>query len=132
MAFAAKGVIPPHAAFALVIGANLGSALNPLLESGVIGDPAGKRLPVGNLIKRVVRCALGLGLLNWIGPKVVVLDPDPARAVADFHTAFNVVLALLFFPILTPFGRLLKWLLPPRLDATDPSRPIYLDGSARE
>jgi phosphate:Na+ symporter len=132
MAFAAKGVIPPHAAFALVIGANLGSALNPLLESGVSGDPAGKRLPVGNLINRVVGCALGLGLLNWIGPKLVVLDPDPARAVADFHTVFNVVLALLFFPILTPFARLLKWLLPARVDATDPSRPIYLDGSARE
>jgi len=27
-------VVPPHAAFALVLGANLGTALNPLLESG--------------------------------------------------------------------------------------------------
>src|SRR5256714_3834908 len=58
MAFAAQGVVPPHAAFALVLGANLGTALNPLLESGVTGDPAAKRLPIGNLINRVVGCAL--------------------------------------------------------------------------
>ena len=48
MTLAAKGVVPPHAAFALVLGANLGTAINPLLESGVSGDPAGKRLQVGN------------------------------------------------------------------------------------
>jgi phosphate:Na+ symporter len=132
MTLAAKGVIPPHAAFALVLGANLGTAINPLLESGVSGDPAGKRLPVGNLINRIVGVALALGLLNWIGPKLVVLDPDPARAVADFHTGFNLILALLFFPLLTPFARLLRWLLPMRVDTTDPSQPAYLDGAARE
>jgi phosphate:Na+ symporter len=125
-------VIPPHAAFALVIGANLGTAINPLLESGVTGDPAGKRLPVGNLINRVVGCALGLALLNWVGPKLVVFDPDPARAVADFHTGFNVLLALLFFPILKPFAHLLTRLLPVRIDTSDPSQPVYLDGAARE
>src|ERR1700741_3448485 len=43
MAFAAQAVVPPHAAFALVLGANLGTALNPLLESGGGGDPAAKR-----------------------------------------------------------------------------------------
>src|SRR5438105_5366304 len=132
MTLAAKGVIPPHAAFALVIGANLGTAINPLLESGVTGDPAGKRLPVGNLINRVVGCALGLALLNWIGQKLVVFDPDPARAVADFHTGFNVLLALLFFPILRPFAHLLTRLLPVRIDTSDPSQPVYLDGAARE
>src|SRR5437868_941225 len=51
-AFAAKGVVPPHAAFALVLGANLGAALIPLLEGSGSGDPAAKRLPVGNLVNR--------------------------------------------------------------------------------
>src|SRR6202165_3405029 len=90
MAFAAQGFVPPHAAFALVLGANLGTAINPLLEGGVSGDPAAKRLPIGNLINRVVGGALGLSLLNWIGPKLVAIEPDPGRAVADFHTAFNI------------------------------------------
>src|SRR5438477_12433717 len=96
MAFAAQGVVPPHAAFALVLGANLGTALNPLLESGVGGDPTSKRLPIGNLINRIVGCALALAFLNWIGPALVTIEPDAGRAVADFHTGFNIVLALLF------------------------------------
>jgi phosphate:Na+ symporter len=132
VAFAAQGVIPPHAAFALVLGANLGTAINPLIESGVSGDPAAKRLPIGNLINRVVGCALGLAVLNWVGPKLVAIEPDAGRAVADFHTAFNIVLALLFFPVLRPFAKLLMKLLPARVDPADPSRPMYLDGAARE
>ena len=39
VSLAAKGVVPPHAAFALVLGANLGTALNPLLEG------SGRRRP---------------------------------------------------------------------------------------
>ena len=132
MTFAAQGVIPPHAAFALVLGANLGTAINPLIESGVSGDPAAKRLPIGNLINRIVGCALGLAALNWIGPKLVAFEPDSARAVADFHTAFNIALALLFFPVLTPLAKLLIRMLPVRPDPADPSQPMYLDGAARE
>ena len=132
MAFASQAVVPPHAAFALVLGANLGTALNPLLESGVGGDPAAKRLPIGNLINRIVGCALALALLRWIGPVLVTIEPDAGRAVADFHTAFNIVLALLFFPLLKPFARLLVRLLPVRVDTADPSQPIYLDWAARE
>src|SRR5207248_7541900 len=132
ISLAAKGVVPPHAAFALVLGANLGTAINPLLESGVTGDPAGKRLPVGNLVNRIVGVALVLAALNWIGPKLVVLDPDPARAVADFHTGFNIIMALLFFPVLKPFARLLTRLLPVRVGAADPSQPVHPDGAARE
>ena len=132
MAFASQAVVPPHAAFALVLGANLGTALNPLLESGVGGDPAAKRLPIGNLINRIVGCALALALLKWIGPALVTIEPDTGRAIADFHTGFNIVLALLFFPLLKPFARLLVRLLPARVDTADPSQPIYLDWAARE
>ncbi len=132
MAFAAQAVVPPHAAFALVLGANLGTALNPLLESGVGGDPAAKRLPIGNLINRVVGCALALALLNWIGPALMTFEPNAGRAVADFHTGFNIVVALLFFPLLKPFARLLVRLLPSRIDTADPSQPLYLDWAAHE
>jgi phosphate:Na+ symporter len=132
MAFAAQAVVPPHAAFALVLGANLGTALNPLLESGVGGDPAAKRLPIGNLINRIVGCVLALALLNWIGPALITIEPNASRAVADFHTGFNVVLALLFFPLLKPFARLLVRLLPARIDTADPSQPLYLVWAARE
>jgi phosphate:Na+ symporter len=132
VSLAAKGVVPPHAAFALVLGANLGSALNPLLEGPASNDPVAKRVPAGNLLNRIVGVALGLALLNWIGPLMVTIEPDAARAVADFHTAFNLVMAAMFLPLLRPFARVLVWLLPARVAATDPSQPIYLNEAAGE
>ena len=132
MSFAAQGVVPPHAAFALVLGANLGTALNPLLEAGSNGDPAAKRLPIGNLVNRLVGCVLGLLLLGTIGPWLVSLEPNSYRAVADFHTLFNLVMAALFFPVLRPFAGLLTRFLPARAVPADPSRPVYLDQAALE
>ena len=132
MSFAATGAVPPHAAFALVLGANLGTAINPVLEGAAGGDPAAKRLPLGNLLNRLIGCILALACLDWIGPALMSIEPDPSRAVADFHTAFNILLAVLFFPILEPFARLLRRWIPNRLDAADPSLPLYLDPAARE
>jgi phosphate:Na+ symporter len=132
VSLAANSVVPPEAAFALVLGANLGSALNPLIEGAGSGDPVAKRLPVGNVLNRAVGVLLGLALLPWIGPAMVTFDPNAARAVADFHTAFNLVMAALFLPLLGSFARLLRWMLPARAVPTDPSQPIYLDQNARE
>jgi phosphate:Na+ symporter len=132
MSFAAKGTVPPDAAFALVLGANLGTAVNPVLE-GVSGDdPVARRLPIGNLLNRVLGCVIALALLHRIGTLMVRIEGDPARAVADFHTGFNLVLAVLFLPALGPYAWLLRKLLPPRMDADDPSRPRYLDQTALE
>jgi phosphate:Na+ symporter len=132
MSFAAQGVVPPDAAFALVLGANLGTALNPLFEAGSTGDPAAKRLPIGNLLNRVVGCVLGLALLSMTGPWLVSFQPSAYRAVADYHTFFNLVMAALFFPVLGPLARFLQWMLPARATPTDPSRPVYLDHAALE
>ena len=89
---------------------------------------------MGNLLNRALGVVLGLALIEWIGPLMVTLDPNPARAVADFHTLFNLVMAVLFLPLLGPFARLLV-----QCDAagravayTDPSQAIYLDLRRRE
>jgi phosphate:Na+ symporter len=63
---------------------------------------------------------------------LVTIEPDSAREVADFHTLFNIALALLFFPLLTPYARFLERLLPSRKDENDPARPLYLDPAAWE
>jgi phosphate:Na+ symporter len=127
----ATGVVPPEAGFALVLGANLGTALNPLLESPA-GDPSAKRLPIGNLLNRLFGCVLALMFLPKIGTALMAWEPDRARVIADFHTLFNIVTGLLFLPFLGPFSRLLMRMLPTRAAPTDPSRPLYLDEAARE
>ena len=59
MSLAYSHFVTPAAAMALVLGANLGSAINPLLEGAQRGDPASYRLPVGNLINRAGRRGAG-------------------------------------------------------------------------
>jgi phosphate:Na+ symporter len=132
MSLAAQGAVPPDAAFALVLGANLGTAINPVLEGASGDDPVARRLTVGNLLTRVVGCIVALSALTRIGSWMIQLEADPARAVADFHTGFNLIIAALFLPALRPYAWLLRRLLPTRLDADDPSRPRYLDQSALE
>jgi phosphate:Na+ symporter len=132
MSLAANGVVPPEAAFALVLGANLGTAINPVIEGVSSDDPAAKRLPIGNLANRLLGVIVALALLRWLGPLMVTVEPDNARAVADFHTLFNLALAVIFLPLLTPYSKLLQRLLPRRIDPADPSRPLYLDAAARE
>jgi len=132
MSLVTKGVIPPFAAFALVLGANLGTAINPLIEGPAGDDPAAKRLPIGNLLTRVTGVFLALTVLEPITRFMVQIEPDHARAVADFHTLFNLLLAAVFFPLLKPYASLLRHMLPRRIDPKDPSQPLYLDPSAKE
>ena len=106
MSFAAQGTVPPQAAFALVLGANLGTAINPILEGVTGNDPAAKRLADRQSRQPPHRRRLCVAALPYISPWIVTVDPNNARAVADFHTAFNVVLALVFFPLLTPYAEL--------------------------
>lgn len=132
MSLAANGVVPLDAAFALVLGANLGTAINPVLEGPKGDDPAQRRLPIGNLATRLIGVAAALALLGPATALVTAFGDEGARAVANFHTAFNLVTALVFLPVLGPYARLLKRLLPDRADPADPARPLYLDPAARE
>ncbi|RBP15751.1 phosphate:Na+ symporter [Roseiarcus fermentans] len=132
MSFTEKGVVPLDAALALMIGANIGTALNPLLEGARGGDAAGRRVVVGNVVTRLAGAAVALPLLTPIGIQLVQIEPSFSRAVADFHTAFNLVVALAFLPLLGPLARLLERLMPARVSPADPSRPLYLDEAALE
>ena len=130
MSLSYSNFITPVAALALVIGANLGSAINPLIEGGGLDNPVARRLPLGNLINRLVGCALVLPLLEPITVAMRTLDSNPVRMLADFHTLFNLALAVLFIGPLPAFARLLEWLVPEPDASTDPSAPIYLDAAA--
>jgi phosphate:Na+ symporter len=132
MSLASRGAVPPDAAYALVIGANIGAAINPVIEGPAGDDPAARRLPVGNLLNRIIGGGVVLALLYPIGRLMVTIEPDDARSVADFHMLFNLVTALAFFPLLTPYAWALKWAFPPRENEADPSKPLYLDPAARE
>lgn len=132
MSLAYAQFITPYAALALVLGANLGSAINPLLEGARRDNPASYRLPLGNLLNRAIGLLIVMPLLRPISEAMVAWQPDLAKMTAAFHIAFNAGTAILFIGLLDNLARLLKKLLPNRVADADPSRPRYLDESALE
>ncbi len=132
MSLAYAHFVTPYAALALVLGANLGSAINPIVEGARRDNPASYRLPLGNLINRLIGILLVAPFLQPISELLASWQPDPAKATALFHIAFNVATAVLFIGLLDGMARLLKKLLPERVRATDASGPRYLDESALE
>src|SRR5207245_1260205 len=116
----------------LGLGANLGSAINPLVEGARRDNPASYRLPLGNLVNRLAGILLVAPFLQPIADLLISWQPDAAKATALFHIAFNVVTAALFIGLLDGMARLLKALLPERVKEADASGPRYLDESALE
>jgi phosphate:Na+ symporter len=121
-----SGLVTPLASVAMVMGANLGSALNPLLAA-TSGERSALRLPVGNLFNRVVGCVALLPFLPEVAGYLIRIEPDPGRMAAGFHLAFNAVLALLFILPLAFQAKLLEKLLPDQPRPDDPATPRYLD-----
>ena len=132
MSLAYSQFIELPAAFALVLGANIGSAINPIVEGARRDDPASYRLPIGNLLNRLVGVLLIAPFLHPIATMFQSWQPDLAKATAGFHIAFNVVTALIFIGLLDGIAELLERFLPKKVLEADPSRPRYLDANALE
>ncbi len=130
MSLAYSHFITPVGALALVLGANLGSAINPVLEGSKSADPASRRVPIGNLLNRVIGVAATLPLLPQIVEIFGRFQLDPARMTAEFHLAFNVALALIFIGLLDGMAWLLMRILPEQKKPADPAAPLYLDETA--
>jgi phosphate:Na+ symporter len=130
MSLAYSNFITPPAALALVLGANLGSAINPVFEGGRRDNPASYRLPVGNLLNRLVGVLLIVPFLPQLANELQVWQPDMAKLTAQFHIVFNVALAIGFMALLDPLAWLLRKMFPAQAKAEDQTAPRYLDESA--
>ena len=123
----ATQVIAPVPSLALVLGANIGGTLPALIEAG---SPVARRLPLGNAIVRLVGCAIALPLLPYCAAFLMRLDANPARLVVNFHTAFNLLLAMLFILPTDRMAQFLIRVLPDPPNPTDPGAPLYLESAA--
>jgi len=127
VSLATTGVVDAPGALALVLGANLGGTLPALFDAG---SPVARRLPLGNLLVRAFGCLICLPLLHLIAQWLAPLGVSPARIVVNFHTAFNLALALLFILPVERFAQFLIRLLPEPPKPSDASVPQYLDPAA--
>ena len=129
MSLAVGGIVELPLAFAMVLGANVGGAIAPVFVS--LRAPAvARRVPLGNLAMRFLGCALLLPLLGLVTPYIQVLDSGVARQVVNFHTAFNLAVALLFWPLIDPLAAILARILPEKQDGDDVLQPRHLDEGA--
>src|ERR1700743_1046559 len=84
MSLAYAQFISPFAALALVLGANLGSAINPVFEGARRDNPASYRLPVGNLVNRILGILIVLPFLRPVATYLLAWQPDLAKLTAEF------------------------------------------------
>ena len=126
MSFAGSGLIEPKLALALVIGANIGGALAPYMaQSGA--DVAARRVPLANLMTRAI---VGVALLPFLSQAVdwlMLVDASATRLPVNFHTAFNIVAALIFLPLVDVVAWGCRRLLPDKPVPDDPGKPRHLD-----
>lgn len=130
MSFVQAGVIPVGLGLILVLGANIGGAIAPVIMT-LRDIPAGRRVPLGNLMMRATGAVIFLPFMaTLIAPFIAHLDPDPARQLVNFHTFFNIMVAIGFLPFIGPMTRLSEIILPDRAREEDESLPRYLDPTA--
>ncbi|MEX0924277.1 MAG: Na/Pi cotransporter family protein [Rhodovibrionaceae bacterium] len=106
MSLTASGVIALPLGMALVLGANIGTALVAIGLTAQSSVEA-RRLPYGNLLFRALGMIAVLPVIDLLLPLLSQLGGEPGRQIANFHTAFNLALAIVFLPLLAPIAALL-------------------------
>ena len=126
---AGAGMMTPVTALALMLGANIGGALPSVMSAG---SSVARRLPVGNLLIRLFGALVLLPCLPLIAGQLARADIGLAHSVVYLHTAFSLMLAVLFIGLTGPLARLLSQLFPEQEAPADPGMPKYLDEAGLE
>jgi phosphate:Na+ symporter len=131
--FVNTGLLPVPLGLACVLGANLCADVMAILTS--LGDPPeARRVQLGNMIFRGIGVLCVLPFLGMIAPLLPLIGTGAGagamRQILDFHTAFNLLLVIVFIALVGPVARLAQRILPDAAKPDDPSRPRYLSPNA--
>ncbi|MBD3677867.1 MAG: Na/Pi cotransporter family protein [Rhodobacteraceae bacterium] len=108
---AQQGILPIEAAFAMVLGANLGGALIAVFLT--LQAAAGVRRVIWtNLVLRGGSAALVLVLLNLFGVPDWLPGSSPAYQALNVHLLFNLALLVVALPFVGPLMRAARWFVP--------------------
>lgn len=109
--------IPMTAALAWVAGANVGIGLTMMVLGW--GAIESRRLAMGNLIAKVALSAILLAVLPWAAQLMERTPGDFTLQIANFHTIFNIVLAVLGLPLVEQISRLAEVMAPAPVKAAN-------------
>jgi len=118
------GVFSADLIIILVLGANVGGAIPPVIAS-LSSGPSARRLMLGNLIVRLLGCTLALPLAGYSGDVLAILPLIDARLPVDAHLGFNLFLAALAWPLAPLLSHCMLRLIPD--DQGSDRGPRYLD-----
>lgn len=122
LSLAIAGVLPLSAGWFAILGANLGGAIPPVVEAASIAE---RRLPLGNLIVRMVGVGLGVGASSLV---IMLLEwRATPHDLVWAHLFFNIILAMIAFPFAKTVTKLVFNLAPDPPTPQDPGVPVHLD-----
>ncbi|GGE26833.1 Na/Pi cotransporter II-like protein [Pullulanibacillus camelliae] len=111
ISFVTSGTLGVPEVLPLILGANVGATL-PVFVSSLSASTEGKRVALSYMLFKCVGAGLCLTLLPWLGRSIYWLPGQLERQVANFHTALNMGIALLFLPFLPSFTRMIHKVFP--------------------
>lgn len=122
------GNLDPALAVVLVLGANFGGAVPPVLAT-LAASPATRRVTLGNLAVRGLGCLAALPFAGVIGPELARMALLTGGLPVEAHLAFNLALAALIWPVAGLIARALPYFVPdPPPEAGE--GPRWLDEAA--
>lgn len=98
---AAQGLLPVEAAFAMVLGANLGGSLIAFFLT-LNADVTVRRVVWTNLLLRGGGAALALLAVSQFDLRTELLGSGPGQQALNLHLAFNLLLLVVFLPLVGP------------------------------
>lgn len=126
LSLAGSGLVGPELAVALVLGANAGGAIAPVL-SLAHSSAAARRAAWGHLMLRGGTAVLLIPFASPLGEALHAVFPNPTMLVAMAHTGFNLCGSILGMPLIDLVGRLLERWIPDAELSADAGAPRHLD-----
>lgn len=128
-----SSVIGLTGAIPILLGDNIGTTITAVLAS--IGQPRNaKRTAAAHCIFNVSGCLLFIWFIRPFAAFIQMISPKGpeveviSRQIANAHTTFNIVMTLIWTPLLFVMVKLVMRLLPDKKEGEgDPAEPVYLD-----
>jgi phosphate:Na+ symporter len=104
------GLLSFQNAVFIVLGANVGTCLPVIFASLSMGKESIK-CSLFNIVFNIIGCAVFILPLIFFGPQIQslsIFSYSQARAIANFHTLFNVSICVILLPFLKPVCKMVE------------------------
>lgn len=106
-----QDMVTLNAALPIVFGANIGTTVTALTVS-IFGSLGAKRTAVAHLVFKCCGAVLCLFLLPMMTRLIQSISSSVPQQIAFGHFVFNLLIAVVFIPVLKPFSRLVERIMP--------------------